>query len=251
MADMTTAEKLSKVYEGVERTEELNAELEQTLYGTDTGGKSFYDEFWDAHQANGTRTNYANAFACWSADNIRPKYDMKPTTTYMMFRGAVNVVDGLLTLDLAERLNDCGVIIDTSKCTTFQYMFYESRIAHVGVLDTRGAASLNDIFDYSRIRTIDKLILRDDGSQTISGSFKSCVLLVDIEIEGVIGKNGLNFQWSTSLSKASITSIINALSTTTEGLTVTLSKTAKEAAFTADEWSALIATRTNWTISLV
>ena len=215
----------------------------------EAGKKAEYDAFWDAHQINGTRTNYANTFACWALENICPKYDMKPTTTYMMFRGAGVSSGG--ELDLAERLDECGVILDTSECNTLQYMFYESRITRVGVIDTRGASSLNDIFDYSKIQTIEKLILKDDGSQTISGSFKSCSFLVDIAIEGVIGKNGFNFQWSTKLSKASITSIINALSTTTSGLTVTLSKTAKEAAFTDAEWAALIATRTNWTISLV
>jgi hypothetical protein len=34
-------------------------------------------------------------------------------------------------------------------------------------------------------------------------------------------------------------------------MSVTFSKKAKEAAFTADEWEALIATKPNWTISLV
>lgn len=63
------------------------------------------------------------------------------------------------------------------------------------------------------------------------------------------------------LSKPSITSIINCLSTTTSGLTVTLSKTAVNNAFetsegvadgsTSQEWLNLVATKTNWTISLV
>jgi hypothetical protein len=67
----------------------------------------------------------------------------------------------------------------------------------------------------------------------------------------VIGQKNFNVHWSPKLSKASIESIINALSSTTSGLTVTISKTAKEAAFTSAEWSALIATKSNWTISLV
>ena len=106
--------------------------------GFEAGKKAEYDAFWDAHQVNGTRKNYANTFACWALENIHPKYDMKPTTTYMMFRATGVSAGG--TLDLVERLNECGVILDTSECTTFQYMFYESSITHVGVIDTRGAA---------------------------------------------------------------------------------------------------------------
>lgn len=255
---MSIAEKLQTIAENEQRVYDAGYAKGQAEGGDTTaaydegyeaGKKAEYDAFWDAHQANGTRTNYANTFACWALENIYPKYDMKPTTTYMMFRAAGGSTGG--HLDLAERLDECGVILDTSECGTFQYMFYESRITRVGVIDTRGAASLNDIFDYSSIQTIDKLILRDDGSQGISGTFKACAGLINIVIEGVIGQNGWNLQWSKNLSKTSITSIINAISTTTSGLTVTLSKTAKEAAFTTDEWAALIATRTNWTISLV
>ena len=76
-----------------------------------------------------------------------------------------------------------------------------------------------------------------------------------------ITKNGFDVQWSTELSKESIISIINALSDTTTALTVTLSKTAVNNAFetakgnadgsTSEEWAALIATKQNWTISLV
>jgi hypothetical protein len=67
----------------------------------------------------------------------------------------------------------------------------------------------------------------------------------------VIGQKNFNVHWSPKLSKASIESIINALSSTTSGLTVTISKTAKEAVFTTEEWATLIATKPNWTISLV
>jgi hypothetical protein len=67
---------------------------------------------------------------------------------------------------------------------------------------------------------------------------------------GTVSVSGLNLQWSTKLSKASITSIINCLSSTTSGLSITLSKTAVDNAFTAEEWAALENTKHNWTIAL-
>jgi hypothetical protein len=84
--------------------------------------------------------------------------------------------------------------------------------------------------------------------------FFNCNALENLTIEGVIGQNGFDVRYSTKLSKASITSVINALSATTSGLTVTLSKTAVERAFgstTSTEWSALVATKSNWNISLI
>jgi hypothetical protein len=251
MAEMTTAEKLAKVYEGVERTEELNAELEQTLYGTDTGGKSWYDEFWDLHQENGTRKNYDCLFASWNHNTFYPKYDIKPTSAYMMFR-TYNAVDfSNFEADIVKRLNECDVALDTSECTNFQYMCVNSFITHIGVIDTRSASTLYQPFSCNRLHTIDKLILQGNGSQTFHDAFHGATALENIVIEGVIGNNGFDVKSSTKLSKASIESIIAALSTTTSGLTVTLSKTAVDNAFTTEEWAALKATRPNWEILLV
>ena len=60
----------------------------------------------------------------------------------------------------------------------------------------------------------------------------------------------ISFEWL-ALDKASTTSVVNALSSTATGQTATFNKTAKEAAFTDTEWSELIATKSNWTISLL
>ena len=80
-------------------------------------------------------------------------------------------------------------------------------------------------------------------------------------LEGtVIGTNGFNVQWATALPKSSITSIINALSDSTSGLSITLPFFAVNTAFDdgslplngsdSEEWKALIATKPNWTINL-
>ena len=65
----------------------------------------------------------------------------------------------------------------------------------------------------------------------------------------------------TLLDKESLTSIINCLSDSTSGLTVTLSLTAVNKAFeitngadngsNSTEWLNLVNTRSNWTISLI
>lgn len=94
-----------------------------------------------------------------------------------------------------------------------------------------------------------------------ANAFYDCRALEDIEFVPNTIKIALEFNWCDVLSKASLTSIINGLSAETAELTVTLSQIAVNNAFetaegladgsASEEWLALIATKPNWTISLV
>ena len=223
----------------------------------ETGKKSEYDRFWDSFQNYGKRKEYARTFAGsgWNPETFKPKYDINVVgSAEAMFANWSNY-----DADITEILKQCGVKLDTSKATNFyRFTMYGSPV-RLPTIDTRGAKNINGICYNSSVKTIDKLILKDDGSQTFSDVFYMSSL-VEIRIEGVIGQNGFNVQWSTKLSHDSIVSIINALSSTTSGLTVTLSKVAVDKAFktstgladgsTSEEWATLIATKSNWTISL-
>lgn len=248
------AEKVTEVYEaGKEvinnQVEMANAELEEILYGADTGGKSFYEAFWNNYQSSGLQTNCDFMFAGqgWTTKNIAPTHDVKPKRANNMF--SLCAFAG----DLAQHFEDLGVALDFSECTMAQGMFSNAfSITRLGILDFRKVTYGGSWFiNMNGLITIDKLLISENTISAGAGAFEACSKLVNLTIEGVINKNGYNLKWSTKLSKASIESIFNALSTTTSGLTLTLSKAAKEAAFTTDEWEALIATRKNWTISLV
>jgi hypothetical protein len=106
------------------------------------------------------------------------------------------------------------------------------------------------VFGYAYdLQTIDKVIV--NNATTYTDWFVRCDALREIRFEGTIAKGGMNLQWSTKLSRESIEDIINHLSSTTSGLAITFSKTAANSAFTTEEWNALAATKSNWTISLV
>ena len=84
-----------------------------------------------------------------------------------------------------------------------------------------------------------------------SNTFLYCADLEEIRfVENTI-KDVISFESCKKLSKSSTTSVINGLSDTVTGKTATFSQTAKEAAFTVEEWAQLIGTKPNWTISLV
>lgn len=213
---MTTSERLEKVVAGVSKTKDLNAELEKSLYGTDTGGKSYYDEFWDAFQ-KGMREHYNSAFAYggWNDKNYNPKYPITPLNT-----------------------NGIGNLF-----------FWNYEITDTKVPITAHGSAVQAFANAKNIKRIPKLIF--NGCTNVTSMFQGCSNLEELYCEGTLDITGLNLKDSTKLNKVSIESIISVLSTTTMGLSITLSKTAVNNAFTTDEWNALIGTRTNWTISLV
>lgn len=236
---MTTAERLVKVAENQTKVFEAGKQAE-------------YDRFWDAYQQYGTRTDYRYAFYAgdgsyspWNNESFKPKYDITPTIASSMF------IKCQIT-NLKAILENLGRVIDFSKATNVSSLFNSSvTVTHLPVMDFSSATDAQLAFAYaSKLHTIDELIVGEKIT-TITSVFDGCIVLENVVIKGTIKINGFDFKDCKKLSKASIESIINALSTTTSGLTVTLSKTAKEKAFTTDEWNALIATKSNWTISLV
>lgn len=216
-------------------------------YGQGGGGDNYYDTFWDAYQNNGKRKNYQLAFSGsgWNSITFKPKYDMFINYAFEMFRGCGEI-----------DVKNCGVSIDFAECTSFSNFAHSSGITRFGVIDTRKVTNLSYAFySCSKLISIEKLILKGDGSQSIGGSttFAECYNLTDITIEGTIG-SATNFKDCKNLSKASIESIINALSTTTSGLTVTLSRAAVDAVtaiYGIQWWGELYDSRPNWTITLV
>lgn len=225
--------------------EPINAQLENTLNGTDTGGKSFYDEFWDAFLNNGARGSFSNAFRESGFEYIRPNRKIIVTgSVSSMFYNCPKlkkIESQYFNFSQVPR-GEAGYVFTT--CTNLE------EIEDVGL---QAMASYDTTFSWcSKLKTISKV--RVDENTKFYNPFANLFELQHLIVEGVIGQNNFDVRASTKLSKASISSIINALSTTTSGLSVTLSKTAVETAFgstESEEWILLINTRANWTINLV
>lgn len=220
------------------------------------GQQAEWNAFWDVYQLNGTRTSYENAFSgYWEARIFKPKYNITAhASTYMMFRYCA------FSGDLVAHLNSLGVTLTTTGCSNFQYAFYGAKFTRIGEIDIQSALYMQSTFAAcTALKTIDKLISSANTTYDAS-TFTSCTALENVTIQGVIGKDKFNMSHCTKLTKASLTSIITALSTTTTGLTATLSRTAVNKAFettsgandgsSSAEWLNLKNTRSNWTISL-
>lgn len=225
---MSIAEKLQTV-----------ADNQQRVY--DAGQKSEYDAFWDAYQQNGKRTNYNNAFYGdgWNDTTFKPKYDIIPTDRNnggMFSYSAITDIKGIIEKQ--------GVKLDLSLCNS-ETQFTWALNTRLPVMDYSASTGVSFYYSY-KLKSIDKIILKQDGSQAFN--FAGAASLKDVIFEGVIGKN-IDLK-ECPLSKASIESVFYALSSTTTGTTATFRQSAVNAAFTDDDWNAKVAGKSNWTITL-
>ena len=245
---MSIAEKLTTV-----------ATNQQKVY--EAGKKAQEQAFWEKYQLPPNDYSYRFAGLGWYKGNFKPVKDMKPTTSARrMFIGFDYYEKGGSNFDLVEHLKELDVTLDFSKCVDMQETFSSAHIGHIGVVDLTGTSKKHyGTFASAWIKKIDQIIV--DEKKQYDNLFASAAALEEISITGTIGQNGFSTSPCKKLNKASIESFINALSMTTSELSVTLSKTAVNSAFetstgiadgsTSTEWANLIATKPNWTISLV
>lgn len=210
---------------------------------------SEYDRIWNAIQDNGTRRYYYAGFANWIDEAFYPKYDIVPLSSCNMLFQSCRIVD------LIQRCKDCGITIDFSQATSTNEIFaYNPVLERVPVVDASSSNSVIYMFcNCNALKEVEKLILPLTTNSEYTKMFQNCYALEEIIVEGAILRD-FDIHWSTKLNKESITSIVNVLSDDATGQTLSLSSTAVTNAFgstTADEWTALVATKQNWTISLV
>lgn len=228
---MSIAEKLAAVAENVPKVYEA-------------GKKAEYDEFWDSYVG---LTSFVNMFAgrMWNDTTFKPKYNLvaKGQANSMFYsNGCSNIKQSLI---------DSGVRLDLSQATQVNQTFNYCYSLELPEIDLSNATTLQGTFQNSRqLVTIDKVTFKDGAN--FSNTFGNIPTLENLTIGGTIGGSGFDIHWSTKLSPASLKSIIDALSTTTTGLTITLPTTA-EANYNANPpsgapqtWAALIATKSNW-----
>ena len=243
--DTTLAALGDKVREKTGETSQLsldnviNTEVDK-IY--DAGKKSEYDAFWDRFQANRDNMNQSSAVFngfYWGFSNFYPKYDIKPVgyAGYQLFYAWENK-HGDSIGSLKQRLEECGVVLDTSQATNLSGAFAYSYITELPVIDCTSLTGNNTtVFghNYSRMNTIEKLIVNENITYT---NWFLNTNLENLTIEGVIGQNGFNVQWSTRMTHDSLMSIINALqdkSVDTSGTTWTVTLGAENIAKLTDE----------------
>lgn len=195
------------------------AENEQRVYdaGKESQNKAFWEKF--ATNANGTLSeNYSYAFAGE--------------------RHNQEVID---SIPIKLKLGNCTGLF-----------YYNTSVIDLSKLPRTSQKTYNwrqTFRDATKLQTVWELDFSSNVVE-LTATFYNCTSLANVTVVPETINRTIDFQWC-PLTKESITSIVYGLRSDVTGQTCTFKKTAKEAAFTADEWSTLIATKTNWTISLV
>ena len=181
----------------------------------EAGKKSEYDRFWDAYQQNGTRKNYAYAFAgqAWASESLNPKYpirfnDSNANTRHAcgMFcwhgRGRTDYVLDVSTLD-----------IDWSGCKSLYLTFANAKVDNI-TIDGSNIISMNNTFSGADGgNTITTINLKVTETCTdFSNAFHYCTKLTNLTFtdDSVIAEH-ISLAQSSLLSAESVNSIINAL----------------------------------------
>lgn len=250
---MIIAEKLTQIADNEQKVYDAGYSAGQAAGGGGgyddgfaAGKQAAYDIFWDALQNGGSPRNYAATFgAAWTSETFRPKYDIVPTSAYMMFR------QNQMKVDLVEYLEKLGIVLDTSQCDNFSYMFSSSKFTRIGVIDlsasTQNLPGDSLFTSCMNLVTIDKIILKTGTRGEFSaGSFNTCQSLENLTLEGTLTTD-IDLHWSTKLSKESIKNLCQVCNNNqTDMFTVTLSLAAVNKAFetiegandgsTSEEW---------------
>lgn len=189
--------------------------------GKQAQNEAFWEVFTTSHNLAGkpyVRTNYQWAFSQWQEENFYPTKDITPKTLYGTFQ---SFNEYKTPMDLRRRLIDCGVKLETQNVESVQAAFYMACISALPALDLRQCTIFNGAFNESKIETIEKIILKDDGSQEMmSNTFKTATLK-NIAFEGKIGTN-VTFGSCHLLTDESVQSIIDALLPLGEDVTRTI-----------------------------
>jgi hypothetical protein len=178
----------------------------------EAGEKTREKEWWGEYQKYGTRPSYAYGFygQYWNnKKTFNPQYDIKPTNADSMFQYCS--ANGDATINLKEICERNGIKFDFSKVTSMTSCFNYSGLTALPELNLTSLATIPMCFYAATIFTIDKIILKADGSQKFSSTFNNFAKLEECIFDGAIGQNGFNIQWSTKLSRESLLSIIDCL----------------------------------------
>lgn len=223
------------------------------------GKQAEHSKMWDRLQLNGNLTNYIPQTGYFNGkqfgfNNFYPKYDIKPigNASHLFYAWENNASYGVTDNkgSLKQRLEECGVVLDTSKATILTSCFAYTRLTEIPTIDFTGITSPNSttgVFAhaYSALITIEKIITKE------SVTYKNWFINTDVTnvtFEGVIGQD-LDMSYGSRLTVESMNNIISCLKDYSDtDTTHTLSLGSTKLAKLTDAEKA-VATQKGWTLA--
>lgn len=230
------------------------------------GGKAWKKEFWNIYQNRGALEDYSETFSGrgWTADFFTPQYNIHPVAK------ATNMFShSTMPINLVAHLETLEVELITQHATDLSGIYYDTDFTAVptvvlgGTIDTTVWHLFSESDQLVSVSIeITSEFMDKDIPVLWSQCFERCAALKDLTFSGGGSvRETIDLQWSTQLTKASITNVVNYLATDTSDLICRLSLAAVNVAFetaegandgtASDEWITLIESRPNWSFGLI
>jgi hypothetical protein len=214
------------------------------IEGVEVGREAERSEFWDKLTQNNTRIKYNYPFVEWTDEMYKPPYTLKPHSANQMYC-RTRMVEGVYNNPP-----------DLSQCRFADQMFFDNTtITKIPLLDLHYLYNTPVQMLSGPIQWIEGVILND--AATLGGMFNFATLKHVIFL--FEAKKNITLAKCVDLDKESIDSVMDSLSTTTEGLSVTFSIKAVNKAYetsegandgsTSEEWKSKVEAKPNWTIA--
>lgn len=212
-----------------ERTLQLKADIDGVH---DAGKKAEQRALWEVLTNNGAKQKYLYTFCegVWTQENFKPTCNIVPTEADHTFHYHNR---GGKAYDMAEHLEELGVVLDLSNCTSGNYTFGNAVVSRLPELNMAKGTFTCFVRNCTALVTIDKLIVSDAGNQNFTQTFNACSKLKNIIFEGVIGRS-IGFSAS-PLTVASMKNIISCLKDYSGDAEYSYTLTVKSSAFSALE----------------
>lgn len=189
---------------------------EKYTEGYNNGKRDEYNTFWDAYQVKGTRTVYRNAFSMFNGDSFYPKYDIilsddlySGTQMFMGFND--NKYTKTDPVDMVERLERRGIVLDTSRATQLAHAFRGRGVSRWGTIDISSATETDSLFyNIESCKRIERLIISENTKCQTNWFSNSGGNVEYIGVEGVIA-NSIGFQDIFKLQPDNMKQIISCL----------------------------------------
>ena len=222
--------------------------------------------FWSAFQEDGSRTDYYYAFygRHWNFDMLKLQHNISPEGAargmFYLF-GPANPTEEQIK-SLKAHFESLGITLNTAKATSLQQLFAGAVcVSEVPTIDLTGCSkstnastrsnSTGEIFrGATALKTIEKLKVYE--ANEFVDAFKFTSKLENIVIDGIIGQN-IDFTYCKKLTKASIESVLNALSLEASGKTVAFALDAINNAYgsvDSEEWQTILTNHSNWAFTV-
>lgn len=194
-------------------TAELITQLKQDIdevytAGTASGYKSFWDDLTNNNNIN-VDCRYMFYGAYWTNEIFTPPYPIKPNPngSYNRYMFQASGITKVSTQQM-----------DFSEANTLRQTFAMSNVEEVEMVVDE--ATLNATFE--NLTTLTDLELTVSANTSYSGAFDGCSGLVNLTIDGTIGKAGFDLTDSTNLTLESIKSVLLACNKANANIVITL-----------------------------